>query len=131
MALENYVEMRDSVADAHFLLMRALERVLAARHPGRFVPRYWMVTFSRLPYATAFARGEIQAQILRELTARQDIARRDRSGAGRRTDCAAPVATARLIVHRPPRYSVFPDDLVATNERQGLQSDVPVNRAIG
>ena len=69
MALENYVEMRDSVADAHFLLMRALERTLAARHPGRFVPRYWMVTFSRLPYATAFARGEIQASILRELTA--------------------------------------------------------------
>jgi len=69
MALENYVEMRDSVADAHFLLMRALERTLAARHPGRFVPRYWMVTFSRLPYAVAFARGEIQAGILGELTA--------------------------------------------------------------
>ncbi len=69
MALENYIEMRDSVADAHFLLLRALERSLAARHPGRFVPRYWMVTFSRLPYAIAFARGEIQAQILRELTA--------------------------------------------------------------
>jgi kynurenine 3-monooxygenase len=69
MALENYVEMRDSVADARFLLMRALERTLAARHPGRFVPRYSMVTFSRVPYATAFARGEIQAQILRELTA--------------------------------------------------------------
>ena len=69
MALENYVEMRDSVADAHFLLMRELERALAARHPGRFVPRYWMVTFSRLPYATAFARGEIQAGILRDLTA--------------------------------------------------------------
>ena len=67
MALENYVEMRDSVADAHFLLMRALERQLAERHPGRFVPRYWMVTFSRLPYATAFARGEIQSAILREL----------------------------------------------------------------
>ncbi|HXD51612.1 MAG TPA: FAD-dependent monooxygenase, partial [Burkholderiales bacterium] len=68
MALENYVEMRDSVADAHFLLMRALERKLADLHPGRFVPRYWMVTFSRLPYATALARGEIQSQILRELT---------------------------------------------------------------
>ena len=68
MALENYVEMRDSVADAHFLLMRALERLLAERHPGRFVPRYWMVTFSRLPYATAFARGEIQSAILRDVT---------------------------------------------------------------
>jgi kynurenine 3-monooxygenase len=68
MALENYVEMRDRVDDADFLLMRALERKLAELHPGRFVPRYWMVTFSRLPYATAFTRGEIQAQILRELT---------------------------------------------------------------
>jgi kynurenine 3-monooxygenase len=28
-----------------------------------------MVTFSRLPYATAFARGEIQSAILRELCA--------------------------------------------------------------
>jgi kynurenine 3-monooxygenase len=72
MALENYVEMRDSVADAHFLLMRALERELAYRYPGRFVPRYWMVTFSRLPYATAFARGEIQSAILRELSAGKD-----------------------------------------------------------
>jgi kynurenine 3-monooxygenase len=68
MALENYVEMRDSVADPHFLLMRELGRVLAERHPGRFVPRYWMVTFSRLPYAIAFARGEIQSALLRELT---------------------------------------------------------------
>ena len=84
MALENYIEMRDSVADAHFLLMRALERKLAERHPGRFVPRYWMVTFSRVPYAVAFARGEIQSAVLRELTAGKtqleqvDLAQADR-----------------------------------------------------
>ena len=69
MALDNYVEMRDRVDDADFLLRRALERTLAARHPGRFVPRYWMVTFSRLPYAVAHARGEIQLDLLRRLTA--------------------------------------------------------------
>jgi kynurenine 3-monooxygenase len=75
MALENYVEMRDSVADAGFLLRRELGRVLAGRHPGRFVPRYSMVTFTRMPYAQAFARGAIQDALLRELTAgRQDIA---------------------------------------------------------
>jgi kynurenine 3-monooxygenase len=83
MALENYVEMRDSVADADFRLLHALERRLAERHPGRFVPRYWMVTFSRLPYATAYARGKIQADILRELIRDQhdleaiDLARAD------------------------------------------------------
>jgi kynurenine 3-monooxygenase len=72
MALENYVEMRDSVADPGFLLRRELGRVLAARHPGRFVPRYWMVTFTRMPYAQAFSRGAVQDEILRELTAGKD-----------------------------------------------------------
>jgi kynurenine 3-monooxygenase len=67
MALENYVEMRDSVADAGFLLRHELGRVLAERHPQRFVPRYSMVTFSRMPYAQAFARGAMQDALLREL----------------------------------------------------------------
>lgn len=68
MALENYVEMRDRVDDPDFLLRRALERLLAERHPERFVPRYAMVTFRRVPYAVAKARGEVQARILAELT---------------------------------------------------------------
>jgi kynurenine 3-monooxygenase len=66
MALENYIEMRDQVDDADFLLRRKLEHVLAARHPERFVPRYSMVTFLRVPYALAWARGEIQRGILME-----------------------------------------------------------------
>ena len=64
MALENYIEMRDKVDDADFLLRRQLERVLAERHPGVFVPRYSMVTFMRIPYSVAWARGEIQRGIL-------------------------------------------------------------------
>lgn len=68
MALENYVEMRDRVDDADFLLQRALERVLAERHPGRFVPRYSMVSFLRTPYATAFERGKVQREILVQAT---------------------------------------------------------------
>jgi kynurenine 3-monooxygenase len=69
MALDNYIEMRDQVDDADFLLRRALERVLAERHPGRFVPRYSMVSFLRVPYALALARGEIQRGILVECCA--------------------------------------------------------------
>ena len=69
MALENYVEMRDSVADPAFLLRRELARTLAERNPDRFVPRYSMVTFTRMPYAEAFARGAAQERLLRELTA--------------------------------------------------------------
>ena len=69
MALENYIEMRDRVDDADYLLMRDLDRALAERHPGYWVPRYAMVTFLRIPYRTAFERGEIQAGLLRELVA--------------------------------------------------------------
>ena len=68
MALENYIEMRDRVDDADFLLQRQLERLLAERHPDRFVPRYAMVTFRRLPYLTAFERGQVQREILVEAT---------------------------------------------------------------
>ncbi len=64
MALENYLEMRDRVDDADYLLQRELERLLAIRYPDRFVPRYAMVTFHRIPYATAFARGAIQRELL-------------------------------------------------------------------
>ena len=40
--------------------------MLAQRHPQRYLPRYSMVTFTRLPYAVARSRGEQQAQLLRE-----------------------------------------------------------------
>ncbi len=68
MALENYIEMRDAVADDRFQLMKQVERLLATRHPERFVPRYAMVSFRRVPYAQAKARGEIQARLLHDLT---------------------------------------------------------------
>lgn len=68
MALENYIEMRDKVDDADFLLQRQLEQVLQERHPERFIPHYTMVTFMRIPYAVALARSEVQRGILVEAT---------------------------------------------------------------
>lgn len=64
MALENYVEMRDSVDNPCWRRQRALELLLADRHPGRFVPRYSMVSFTRTPYAVAFERGRWQRELL-------------------------------------------------------------------
>jgi kynurenine 3-monooxygenase len=69
MAVENYLEMRDLVDDADFLLKKQVERALAERNPGVFVPRYAMVTFTRTAYALAQARGAVQWRILEELTA--------------------------------------------------------------
>ncbi|WP_323847113.1 NAD(P)/FAD-dependent oxidoreductase [Microbulbifer magnicolonia] len=67
MALENYVEMRDSVRDPKFLLKKAIGFELETRFPGRFTPRYGMVMFHRLPYAEAQRKGEINRRILSEL----------------------------------------------------------------
>lgn len=72
MALENYLEMRDRVADPAFLLQRELEQQLQARWPTRFVPHYTMVTFLHTPYAVALERTELQRRILETATAGHD-----------------------------------------------------------
>jgi kynurenine 3-monooxygenase len=68
MALENYVEMRDSVRDPKFQLRKELAWKLEALYPDRFIPRYSMVMFHLLPYADAYTRGRVQEKILVELT---------------------------------------------------------------
>ncbi|HEY8510147.1 MAG TPA: NAD(P)/FAD-dependent oxidoreductase [Steroidobacteraceae bacterium] len=68
MALENYVEMRDTVLDAKFRRQKALSLELERRFPDRFIPRYSMVMFHpEIPYAEALRRGQIQSEILDEL----------------------------------------------------------------
>ncbi len=68
MAIENYVEMRDLVDDPDFLLQRQLERALAERYLGVFIPRYAMVSFSRVPYRVAYERGLLQRALLVQAT---------------------------------------------------------------
>jgi len=83
MALENYIEMRDLVAQPRFQLQKQLEFLLEERHPGRFIRRYAMVMFHSMPYAEAHARGQVQQALLDELTegindlANIDLARAD------------------------------------------------------
>ena len=67
MALENYIEMRDSVADAHYLAKRELGALLVARIPSHYMARYRMVTFTHLPYAYALERGRAQDRLLEQL----------------------------------------------------------------
>ncbi|TCV97546.1 kynurenine 3-monooxygenase [Luteibacter rhizovicinus] len=67
MALENYIEMRDSVADPHYLRKRALGGLLAERAPEHYMPRYRMVTFTHLPYLYALERGRAQDMLVEQL----------------------------------------------------------------
>ena len=69
MALDNYIEMRDTVRDPQFALRKALAFELETRLPGHFIPRYSMVMFhADIPYLVAQQRGEIQSALLEEFT---------------------------------------------------------------
>lgn len=84
MAIENYQEMRDTVASPDFARRKQLALELERRHPGRFIPRYSMVMFhADIPYAQAQRRGALQEGVLDALLA---------DGA----DAASPLA-ARLL----------------------------------
>ncbi len=69
MALENYLEMRDSVRDPKFHLIKQIEWLLEERHTDRFIARYSMVMFHRIPYVEAQRRGLVQTEILKSLSA--------------------------------------------------------------
>ena len=81
LAVENFVEMRDRVADPHFLFRKKVELALEAKYPQHFVPKYSMVTFHRIPYSTALKRGRIQDAMLAELC--QGIDRVEEPGLGK------------------------------------------------
>lgn len=64
LAMENFVEMRDHVADPNFLLRKKIEGLLQEAYPEEWIPLYSMVTFSDIPYAEAYRRGKIQEKIM-------------------------------------------------------------------
>ncbi len=69
MALDNYIEMRDTVRDPKFALRKGLAFELERMLPERFVPRYSMVMFhADIPYLVAQQRGEVQKALLEEFT---------------------------------------------------------------
>lgn len=68
LAQENFIEMRDLVAEPSYLLKKKIEAKLYSIYPDTFVPKYSMVTFLRMPYSTALKRGKIQEEILEELS---------------------------------------------------------------
>lgn len=68
LAQENFIEMRDLVADKRFLLKKKIETELYKKYPDTFIPKYTMVTFMRIPYSVALKRGKIQENILSRLS---------------------------------------------------------------
>ncbi len=100
MALDNYIEMRDTVRDPKFALRKALAFELERMLPERFIPRYSMVMFhADIPYLVAQQRGEVQKALLEEFT--QSVDSLDEVD----LDAAAAAASDRLR----PISSIQPD----------------------
>jgi kynurenine 3-monooxygenase len=74
LALDNFIEMRDLVADADFLLRKKIEAKLHQLYPSQWIPLYSMVTFhDSMPYAAAYETGQKQKKIMDEVMKRPGI----------------------------------------------------------
>lgn len=68
LAINNFVEMRDKVADPEFLLQKKIEAAFSKKHPDKWTPAYSMVTFSpEIRYSEALSRGHKQEAIMRKI----------------------------------------------------------------
>lgn len=74
MALQNFVEMRDKVADPTFLLQKKIEAAFSKKYPDKWIPAYSMVTFSpQMRYTEAMRKGMQQQLIMDEVMQFENI----------------------------------------------------------
>jgi kynurenine 3-monooxygenase len=64
LAIGNFIEMRDKTASKTFRAKKKLDHALEAVLPGIYLPLYTMVTFTRMPYARAAKRAQIQDSLV-------------------------------------------------------------------
>ena len=74
LALNNFVEMRDKVADPKFLLQKKIETAFSKKYPENWTPAYAQVTFStQIRYSDALKNSLKQEAIMRQVMALPDI----------------------------------------------------------
>jgi kynurenine 3-monooxygenase len=70
LALNNFVEMRDKVADPRFLLQKKIEAAFSKKYPDIWIPAYAQVTFSpHIRYSEALVNGQKQEAIMQQVMA--------------------------------------------------------------
>lgn len=67
LALKNFIEMRDHVADPNFLLRKKIEKYLQQALPEIFIPQYTMVSFTDISYKEALDAGVVQDNMFKEI----------------------------------------------------------------
>ena len=74
LAIDNYVEMRDHVANPLFKQKRMLEMSLEENFPKEYFSKYSMVTFNEnIPYGDAMKKGRAQDKALLSMIADTDV----------------------------------------------------------
>ena len=74
LAVNNFTEMRDKVADPAFLLQKKIEAGLHEKYPNQWVPAYSQVTFSpHIRYSEALKRGQMQEEIMQQVMKKEGI----------------------------------------------------------
>jgi kynurenine 3-monooxygenase len=70
LALNNFVEMRDKVADPKFLLQKKIEASFSKKYPAKWIPAYAQVTFSpQIRFSEALVNGQKQEVIMQQIMA--------------------------------------------------------------
>ena len=70
LALANFIEMRDKVSDANFLLQKKIEAWFSDKHPDKWIPLYTMVSYSpNIRYSEALRLGKKQDAIMQTILA--------------------------------------------------------------
>ena len=68
LAVNNFTEMRDKVADPKFLLQKKIEAQLHEKYPSRWIPAYSQVTFSpHIRYSEALRNSQRQEATMQEI----------------------------------------------------------------
>jgi kynurenine 3-monooxygenase len=74
LAIDNYYEMRDHVANESFIQKRKIEMALESTFPQQYSSKYSLVTFNEhIGYYRAMTQGRIQDQILLNLIDQKEI----------------------------------------------------------
>jgi kynurenine 3-monooxygenase len=72
LTLQNFIEMRDLVADPEFQLRKKIEAVTHQRIP-EYLPLYTMVTFTDIPYAEVLKKAKVEDEMMKEIMSLKQI----------------------------------------------------------
>lgn len=67
LSLQNYLVMRNKVADKDFLLLQKIERRINELYPEKYFPLYSMVSFTNIEYKIALEKGNEQENKIKQL----------------------------------------------------------------